>query len=423
MKLATPLEQKVGMKYYWNHERGTGGILRSSPEDFVVQEIIEPGIVCPLEPNEIELPGRPGLYVHCIMKKRLVDHFTAERALRKYFKITQEDIGAAGIKDTVAITSQRISIWIPNDPLPKEPISLLGNTILLFGFQKKLDNVYIGDLHGNRFTITVRQAEYLPENLGEILSKPKPNYYGIQRFGERRPISHLIGKHLLLGEYAEAVRLFLCDTSGTEPQELKQFRRQIDLDDVETLRKMAEEFPRRLFLEKQVLKYLSKHPEDYQNALKELPHRLLYLQVYAFQSYLFNQYLSIRLESDPFTPISGEIIGARSNMVVAPIPGGERSIKGEAAEIYEQLLAKEGMTFSDLKPPHELKMKIRRIFRELFIDPARTDAKIISENSYVVRFDLLKGQYATSVLREIMQNGAVSATSGLRTEIASDLTD
>ena len=186
---------------------------------------------------------------------------------------------------------------------------------------------------------------------------------------------------------------------------------------------MADRFPNRLFLEKQVLKYLSKHPEDYQNALKELPHRLLYLQVYAFQSYLFNQYLSIRLENNPFTPISGEIIGARSNTVVAPIPGGDRSIKGEAADIYEQLLAKEGMALADLRPPPELRMRIRRIFRELFINPAHTKAHVIEESSYSVKFDLTKGQYATSVLREIMQNGAVSATSGLTAEVASDVAD
>ncbi len=405
MKLASLLERRIGIKYYWDDQPGTKGILKKYPEDFVVQELITKELVAPLDPLEkIELPGRPGLFVHAIIRKRLVDHFTMERAVEKYFKIGNKDIGLAGIKDTVAVTSQRISLWLPNKPLPKEPIELLGGIITIFGWQRKIDQVYIGDLLGNRFKITVRDPETIPENLLDRLSTPKPNYYGIQRFGEKRPISHLVGLALIKGNYEEAVRIFIGDTTGTEEEEIKKIR-EMYLNGTASPREIADLLPNKRILEKKVLYFLDNHPNDFLGALKQLPERLLHLQVYAFQSFIFNQYLSIRMENDPFKPIPGETRGEETGMVLAPIPGGKKNIHGEARKIYQEILSQYGLDIKDINPPPETKIFIRRIFRDLFLIPRKSHVSFSDDkNYYVIRFDLRKGQYATSVLREIMKS-------------------
>ena len=68
----------------------------------------------------------------------------------------------------------------------------------------------LGDLAGNRFEIRIRDCK--PEDLesrvnatSETVCQAVPNYFGLQRFGATRPVTHLVGEYILRGEYEEAV--------------------------------------------------------------------------------------------------------------------------------------------------------------------------------------------------------------------------
>ncbi|MBP5394689.1 MAG: tRNA pseudouridine(13) synthase TruD, partial [Candidatus Methanomethylophilaceae archaeon] len=78
--------------------------------------------------------------------------------------------------------------------------------------------VKMGDLKGNRFVINVRDVETSPEETKDIVSAVTdevmaeggfPNYYGVQRFGISRPVTHLVGERLVRGDLRGAVETYL----------------------------------------------------------------------------------------------------------------------------------------------------------------------------------------------------------------------
>jgi hypothetical protein len=91
----------------------------------------------------------------------------------------------------------------------------------------------MGDLKGNRFTINVRDtdtdAAATKETVSQILSEIQetggfPNYYGIQRFGIARPVTHLVGEQIVRGDLRKAVEIYLFHPSEFEDDEVRNAR-------------------------------------------------------------------------------------------------------------------------------------------------------------------------------------------------------
>jgi tRNA pseudouridine13 synthase len=101
-------------------------------------------------------------------------------------QIDEHKIGYAGLKDKNATTTQYISI-----PLIKEKFlkSLNSKSVKLLKVHRHNKKLNIGDLAGNRFTITLKdiKEEDLPK-IYQIISKIQKhgmsNYFGYQRFGK-----------------------------------------------------------------------------------------------------------------------------------------------------------------------------------------------------------------------------------------------
>ena len=70
------------------------------------------------------------------------------------------------------------------------------------------------------------------------------------------------------------------------------------------------EFPVQYKYERNILKILSKRPTNFHGALSAFPRRVLSLFVHAYQSWLFNRYLSerIKLYDSWQYPIPGDLI-------------------------------------------------------------------------------------------------------------------
>ncbi len=64
--------------------------------------------------------------------------------------------------------------------------------------------LHLGQLEGNKFTLVARELQKPLRPFGAVV-----NYYDDQRFGGYRPNMHIIGKHVLRGEYEDAVKGFL----------------------------------------------------------------------------------------------------------------------------------------------------------------------------------------------------------------------
>jgi len=278
-----PLEQDLGMRCYASDAPGIGGKLRSAAEDFVVEEIPLPAA------------DTTGPFLICRLTKKNWEHQHAIREIAKRLGISHRRIGWAGTKDRRAVTTQHISIYKVS---PDEIRAVSLRDITLEPVRQQNSQLSLGDLAGNRFDIVIRDC--IPTDLDtqvkQIVSDVAsgvPNYYGLQRFGGVRPVTHRVGEYLLRGDYEGAVLTYIGREYPQEPEQVRAMRR-IFMETRDAMQALAA-FPVTLGYERAMLQYLHNRPQDYAGAILELPPKLLSMFVSAFQSYLFNEALSARL--------------------------------------------------------------------------------------------------------------------------------
>ncbi len=116
--------------------------LKQQPADFIVEEI--PSFNTSSEKNE---------HTVFLLQKQEIDTFDAIRHIAKKLRISLFEIGYAGLKDKHALVRQYISI-----PTHYNKTDLNFDSLILsfVGYCQK--KIKIGDLIGNRFTITVRDV-------------------------------------------------------------------------------------------------------------------------------------------------------------------------------------------------------------------------------------------------------------------------
>ncbi|AFK23004.1 tRNA pseudouridine(13) synthase TruD [Pyrococcus sp. ST04] len=393
---------------------GIGGKIKTFPEDFIVREVI---------PRSI-FRGNCEIY---LLKKRNWETMAAIKEIAKRLGIHYSKIGFAGTKDRHAITYQYISICGEYRGI-LENLNIQDIDIRFIGYGRPLK---LGLLLGNWFLIRVRDAN--PSTLPELIKEAKekggfPNYFGIQRFGERRAVNHIVGKLLLQRKYEEAAEVFLgYPGDGMEGDEAR--RNFLETKNVE---KALEEFPKFLRYERAML-YRYKETKSWKKAFLVLPRPILRIFIHSFQSYLFNLYLSRRIEeglplneavpgdivvqvkkgiplrtrtyrvTETNVDFVNEKIKNKEAMVSGPIFGYfMRKARGLPGRIEDEILEESGVKLEDFKKlPKPLREPGGR--RELLIKPIKFAYKIEGKD-VLFRFFLPKGVYATSVLREIMKN-------------------
>ncbi|WP_297552111.1 tRNA pseudouridine(13) synthase TruD [Thermococcus sp.] len=397
---------------------GIGGKIKAFPEDFVVIEDPIPQI----------FEGRK--HAIFLLKKRNWDTMAVIKEIAKRAGISHRDIGFAGTKDRHAVTYQYISVPAG----AKEKVESLQIRDVELRFVSYGRFIKLGHLLGNRFRIIIRDVDgcafdRTKEIIRELREKGGfPNYFGYQRFGERRVVNHLIGKLLLQGEFDEAARLFLgyADGSMEGDEARKNFWETEDVD------RALEEFPRFLRYERTLL-YTYKKTGSWKKAFLSLPLPIMRIFIHAYQSYLFNLYLSRRIEELPLgEPLVGDIVVQLKGgipyrdrtyrvtetnisfvrekvkrgeaMVSGPLFGfAMRRARGLPGELEEEILEGEGIALDAFKKlPKPMAEPGGR--RELLIRPIGMTYGYVPGTGMCFRFFLPKGIYATSVLREIMKD-------------------
>jgi len=170
---------------------GTGGTLRTTDEDFVVDE---------------ELPYAPsgaGDHVFVRIEKRGTTTVDAARALARALGVRDRDIGIAGMKDRHAVTRQWLSLPPPVTPEQVLAVELSGVRVL--EAHRHAHKLRTGHVRANRFVLRVRgvdagAAERAHQILAALSVPPgAPNWYGEQRFG-RDGDNAARGRALVTGE-------------------------------------------------------------------------------------------------------------------------------------------------------------------------------------------------------------------------------
>ncbi len=300
---AGDIEREVGIETYATSQPGIGGKLRAQPQDFVVDEVGR-------------LPPRAMSGRFTIARVRAVnwENNRLMQAMARDLSIGRGRIGFAGTKDKRAVTTQFFSFKASPDRV--EGLDVPGVEVLdTYSANRPLS---VGKLLGNRFTITVRNLDpKTPEEIEAELAGIKarldelggfPNYFGLQRFGVVRPITHRVGAALVRGDCERAVVDYVTSVNPLEPEEERRAR--TELGESRDWSGALEDFPARLTFERTLVYHLAHEPGDFVGALRKLPDNLLQMFVHAYQSHLFNRMLSRRLEAGlPLNqPVEGDIV-------------------------------------------------------------------------------------------------------------------
>jgi tRNA pseudouridine13 synthase len=441
-----PLEKELGMEVYATQPDGIGGKIRQLLNDFVVEELLVNDSLAEVSPpSEILNDAGEGHYLICVMVKRKWDTFMAVREVANRLHISQKRVRFAGIKDTKALTAQHISLQ--NVSIDKV-LNLQIKDIKLYPLRFSRERIYSQLIKGNRFHITVRGIDHpdsvIDERIKGIIGEIErrggvPNFFGHQRFGTIRPNTHQVGKYLTIGDSEKAALAFLAEPRMHEHPEARAARQQ--LEDNMNFAKALEQFPRFLRYERFMLRHLARYPTDFVGAFRTLPRRLRKLFVQAYQSYLFNKFLSGRIQRD--IPLNEPKVGdylikldehkipteecsqaTEQNIqhvtaaikegkmcVAAPLIGpNQPSSKGIQGEIEQTILQAENVTRTAFKIPYmpeaTAEGRVRALLNpvwNLVQEEISEDKENKGKQMMKIGFTLNRGSYATVVLREFMK--------------------
>mgnify|MGYP000020599920 CR=1 FL=1 len=467
MREAHPVERAVGMEYYVSDADGTGGRLRHNPEDFRVQEL-EAFDHGPLDAD-------PGGYPHVLARATLrgwdTNDFASELSDR--LGISRERVSWAGTKDKHAVTTQLFSV-AKVDPADFRAVAVDDADIELLGRTGR--PILFGDLAGNRFEITVKDihapaaaaavtaelrafatgddsAESGNADLGDesgdstgndgATTVGVPNYFGQQRFGSERPVTHEVGLEIVRGNWKGAVLAYVGNPHERERESTREARAYAE--ETEDWAGALERLPRRLGYERSMChRLVERGPDleaaDFRAALEAVPANLQRLFVNAAQSFVFNRICSARLERGlPFhEPVAGDVVCFADSeapesialpdpdrtqrvtesrlrtvkrhcergraFVTAPLVGTETDLAdGKPGEIERAVLGDLDLEPTDFDLPGEFDSTGTRRAILLRTDLGVQRPQDADGDALAFDFALPKGSYATVVLREYLK--------------------
>lgn len=444
MKVPT-LEKKLGMEVYATQSLGIGGRIRQFLDDFVVEELLVDGSKAEVSPVETQEPFGRGRYLICVLVKRDWDTLLAVRRIAGWLGISPKRIRIAGMKDAKALTAQHISL---QGVTPARASQVKIKDIVLHSLRFSDRRIFSQLLLGNQFQVVIRAISHSSSVIEQRIKNVQnelaslggfPNFYGHQRFGTIRPITHLVGRFLARGDLEKATLVFLAQPSIHEHPESREAREQ--LRDTRDFEEALRCFPRHLRYELFMLGHLAKYPRDFVGAFRELPLNLRKLFVQAYQSFLFNKFLSERIRQgvplneaqigdyvvkldDHGLPTTEFIQVTASSLqtvkealkegkmrVAIPLVGFKQPpSQGVQGEIEKEILETENVNLQNFRisfmPEVSAAGELRTILEpitNLSVEEVSGDSENPSKRKTRLSFTLHRGSYATVLLREFMK--------------------
>jgi tRNA pseudouridine13 synthase len=394
-------------KYLTAQVPGTGGSIKETPEDFLVEEI------------PAYLPSGQGEHCYAVIEKRGIATLEALRRLSKALGVQERDLGYAGMKDAVGVTRQTVSI--PR-VAPEKVLSLQLPGITILSATLHGNKLRLGHLKGNRFRIRVREvlpgaAAAASESLALLERRGVPNRFGVQRYGVQGN-SHKIGGAVLRRDFKQAVDTLIGDPAAVSDE---RWRLAIEAYRRGELAESLSLFPGHFRVERELIGRLLQRPDGYERGFNSVPPRLKRLYLSAYQSALFDEVLERRLDSlgELFqgdiafkhengacflvTDAAAEAARAEAFEIspTGPMFGcSMMEAQGTQGELERALLAAQGLTLESFNLSGGLRMEGER--RPLRV-PLREPVVQQEGEHLVLEFSLPRGSYATAVLGEVMK--------------------
>lgn len=338
------------------------GQFKASADDFQVTEQLE----LPVTDESQQIGEHQWLWV----KKTGANTAFVAGQLAKFAGVKERDVSFSGLKDRHAVTYQWFSVQLPGQALlPWETLEHPEFSVEKAALQPK--KLKTGTHRANHFVLKIRQiddVEAFNQRWLQIVEQGVPNYFGAQRFGHN-------GQNI-----EQAKRWF----AGQLKRRLN--RNQIGL-------------------------YLS-----------------------AARSFLFNQVVSERISQQRLTPELGDAVmlqGSQSFFVVdtldasllerysqgdimltAPLPGNDKWASTEAIAELEQSICQQ---YPELMKGLA-KQRIDHARRPLLLKLQSPQLRWLTDDCAELEFSLPRGSFATSVLRELMQDAMSTPNSNPNSE-------
>jgi tRNA pseudouridine13 synthase len=382
--------------------------LKQRPEDFQVAESWRFD------------PAPRGEWFVYLMDKQKVSTFEAVERICERGGVKAADVSYCGLKDKQGRTTQLVAVR-------GRPVEIHEPDLRLKPLGRSAAPLSAANTTSNRFAVTVRDLSEedlarLPAAVAEVRRLGVVNYFDSQRFGSLKHGQGFLVKDLMRGQFELALRNFLARPSEldqTPDARVKAFWREHwgDFRRVPSI-PGAERYAA-------VIGWLRRHPGDWLGAFLRTEPRWRALQVFTYQSWLWNegvkQYLrdvvgiarlvAIRYQAGTLLfprTLDGpesDMLRRRTFPLLAP---GTRFADPRIEAAAVSILAREGMTLASLSVPGAPQIHFDPEERPLLAFPgklavgdARQDELNAGRRRVNVAFTLPPGAYATLVVKRL----------------------
>jgi tRNA pseudouridine13 synthase len=382
--------------------------LKQRPEDFQVTESW----------RFDEDPQGP--YFVYLMDKQKLSTFEAVERICTRFKIPRAAVSYCGLKDKQGRTTQLVA-------LERRSVELQDPDLRLKPMGRTRWPLSAENTTSNRFAVTVRDlgaedVARLASSVAEVRRLGVVNYFDSQRFGSLKHGQGFIVKELMRGDFEAALRNVLAhpsDLDRSDDARVKTFWKQHWGEwDRKNPHPGAERYAA-------VVRHLKTHPDDFRGALLRTEPRWRALQVFAYQSWLWNEgvkaYLRAVVGVSRLTSIryqAGTLLFPREldAALVRSLGAASFPLLGPASRfddpVVEQaalsVLGREDMGLADLAVPGTPEIHFDPEDRPLLVHPgrlavgeARPDELNQDRLRVNVAFTLPPGSYATLVVKRL----------------------
>lgn len=172
--------------YLTNTIPGIGGVIRSEPEDFVVEEV------------PAYEPCGEGEHTFFRVEKRAITTMALTKQIAQMLDIPAREVSSAGLKDKYAVAQQTLSV---HNVAPETLLTLELDHAQVLWAKRHTNRLRSGHLRGNRFSLRIREPHPEAETrmdaiVEQLTARGVPNGYGEQRFGNRGD-NHEVGMLLI----------------------------------------------------------------------------------------------------------------------------------------------------------------------------------------------------------------------------------
>jgi tRNA pseudouridine13 synthase len=416
------------MEFYSSRTPGVVGRTKGSPDDFRVTEI-----------SNYPVPDPLGTFSVLRVQSRDWEQHELGQAIARRLGLPSASVQWAGTKDRRAVAERLLSY---RGPLPSGELGL-PRVVVLEAYTAR-DGLVLGHHFGNAFEVRVDELALPPTEAREAFHATEqelraagywPNFFGPQRFGEVRPVTHEVGRQVVRGDLGAAVETYLVALPPGTPDGLGDTARRTYAETHDATRALRE-FPSHYRFERSLLERLAKG-DPAERAFRALARELRLLFVHAYQALLFNRWLSRRyraglpldrpvpgdhvlrlgrdgtVRSQEGIPVAADnvaecadLVERRGALLAGPLVGYETpSTDGPAGAILEELLMEEGVDRAMFRLPATPEIASKGAWRPAVL-PVPPIGLTAEASGVWFRFALPKGAYATVLLREFLKTGA-----------------